>query len=81
MRDKYLVKIYNSKNELIREIILKTKNEIKKLFDIDIPVINQIIKLTNNEDYKLKKSHVQYKELYSNLKIHLITPQLKLIEG
>ena len=71
MREKYLIQISNN-GEVITEAKFKTKKEIEDKYSLEIPVINQIIKLNNTPNYTLKKQHNQYKELYNNFKIYLI---------
>jgi len=76
MREKYLVKVYDSEGNLKREAKYKTKIQIKEQYGCDIQTINKIIKINSIENFTPKNQHLQYIELYKRLKIILIKPEI-----
>ena len=70
MKEKYKI-LYN--NKIIK---LKTKRQIKDMFNIDIYLIDKIIKKCNNSNAPISKCHHIYDEIYNNLQIILLKPDL-----
>ena len=78
MREKYLVKIYDDNENLMREERYKTKNEIKEKYSIEKYMINKIIKLFENKLITKRKSHLIFQDTIKKFKISLIKPVLTI---
>lgn len=78
MQHKYLVEIYDDLGELIKAKSFKTKVEIAQKYNLTLQLIDRIIKLSNNPDFKLKKIHKQYEDFYKKIKIILIKKDICL---
>ncbi len=71
MREKYLIS-YKGKTKTFQ-----TKQQIMKLFQCPLYIINKIIRKSNDPDYETKADcHGIYNEFYNSLDIKLIKPEI-----
>lgn len=95
MQNKYYVEIYNNtngdkddnetdndENEEVEEVEVlefKTKSEMREHFKVPLYMIDKLIDISNNPDYKqLRKPHRIYKDFIKNVRIYLMKPGFEL---
>lgn len=76
MKEKYLVEISETDAE-IHTKTFKTRQEIVKMYDIPLYIVDKIIKMSNDSSYITKrKGHKIFHEIFQRMKIKLIQPTL-----
>lgn len=92
MQNKYYVEIYNNTNgdkdnmsdnetdnEEVEVLEFKTKSEMREHFKVPLYMIDKLIDISNNPDYKqLRKPHRIYKDFIKNVRIYLMKPGFEL---
>lgn len=93
MQNKYYVEIYTNTNEdkddnetdkdeeeEVEVLEFKTKLEMREHFKVPLYMIDKLIDISNNPDYKqLRKPHRIYKDFIKNVRIYLMKPGFEKI--